>query len=107
MKIEVTPPVKIGDKIWMSKNSGFGTCNSLERYTQYEEVTVCNVRLEYDTKTGESKWFYGVEGRGNLYLCDNNYKIYHTKEELYESFREEIEKLIPEDLRNYLWNTKD
>lgn len=103
MNIEINPPVKVGEKIWMSKNNGFGTCNFLERYTQYEEVTVTKVSFEYDMETGQIKWTFAVSGRSCLYLYDEKKGFCFTKEQLFESFREEVETLIPEEMRNYLW----
>jgi hypothetical protein len=52
-------------------------------------------------KTNNSRILFSVNGKDCNYIYDG--KIAFTKEQLYESFREEIEKLIPEDLRNYLW----
>lgn len=98
---EIDLPIKIGDKVWLSDNKGFGSCNFLERYTQYSEYTVTNVHVEFDMKNNGSRVVFSVDGKDHSYIYND--KIAFTKEQLYESFREEIEKLIPEDLRNYLW----
>lgn len=101
MILDIESPINVGDKIWLSKNDGFGTCNFLERYKQYQEYRVKWVKLEYNLETNIAEWYYGVEGKSPTYKYTG--KVARTKEDLYESFREEIEELIPEDLRNYLW----
>ena len=101
MKIEINPPIKIGDKVWLSKNDGFGTCNFLERYTQYQEYTVNSVYFKYDMKTGSIEWTFTVEGKSTGYVYTD--KVAFSKEQLYESFRKEIETLIPKEIRDYLW----
>ena len=98
---EIDLPIKIGDKVWLSNNKGFGSCNFLERYTQYSEYTVTNVQVEFNMKTNNSRIIFSVDGKDCSYVY--NGKTAFTKEQLYESFREEIEQLVPEDLRNYLW----
>lgn len=98
---EIDLPIHIGDKVWLSNNKGFGSCNFLERYTQYSEYTVTNVKVEFNMSTGNSEIVFTVEGKDCAFIY--NKRTAFTKEQLYESFREEIEKLIPEDLRNYLW----
>lgn len=50
--------------------------------------------------TGNIEWTYNVESKQGSYLFTD--KVAFTKEQLYESFRKEIETLIPEDLHNYL-----
>lgn len=101
---EIDLPIKIGDKVWLSNNNGFGSCNFLERYTQYSEYTVTNVQVEFNMKTNDSRIIFSVDGKDCSYIYNGN--IAFTKEELYESFRSEIEQLIPEDLRDYLWKNK-
>ena len=101
MKIEINPPIKIGDKVWLSKNDGFGTCNFLERYTQYQEYTVNAVSVKYNMKTDSIGWYFNVEGKNNTYVYTD--KVALSKEQLYESFREEIETLIPKEIRDHLW----
>ena len=101
---EIDLPIKIGDKVWLSNNKGFGSCNFLERYTQYSEYTVTNVQVEFNMKTNDSRIIFSVDGKDYNYIYNGNTAF--TKEELYESFRSEIEQLIPEDLRDYLWKDK-
>lgn len=101
---EIDLPIKIGDKVWLSNNKGFGSCSFLERYTQYSEYTVTNVQVEFNMKTNDSRIVFSVDGKDCDYIY--NGKTAFTKEELYESFRFEIEQLIPEDLRDYLWKDK-
>ena len=88
---EIDLPIKIGDKVWLSDNKGFGSCNFLERYTQYSEYTVTNVQVEFNMKTKDSRIVFSVDGKDCSYIYND--KIAFTKEQLYESFREEIEKL--------------
>lgn len=105
MKIELKEPIKIGDKVWMPKNNkDFETCNFMNRYTKYEETTVTDVKLEYFAKTGKTEWLFTVEGHNCWYIYTG--KTCFTKEQLYESFREEIEQLIPQEIRDYLWPNK-
>ena len=101
---EIDLPIKIGDKVWMSTNKGFGSCNFLERYKQYAEFTVDNVKVEFNMQTGKQEICYSVNKPDDNCCYIYNGKVAFTKEQLYESFRKEIEELIPEDLRNYLWN---
>ena len=98
---EIDLPIKIGDKVWLCNNKGFGSCNFLERYKQYSEYIVNNVQVEFNMATGNPRILYRVDDQDCWYIYDG--KVPFSKEQLYESFREEIEKLIPEDLRNYLW----
>ena len=104
MNIEINPPIKIGDKVWMSKNERFSSCNFLERYTQYQEYTVNAVSFKYNMKTNSIEWYFQVEGKDLCYLYTD--KVAFSKEKLYESFREEIETLIPKEIRDYLWQEK-
>ena len=97
---EIELPIKIGDKVWMCTNKGFGSCNFLERYKQYSEFTVTNVKVEFNMQTGKQEIYFSIDNCWYIY----NDKTAFTKEQLYESFREEIEQLIPEELRKYLWN---
>lgn len=100
---EIDLPIKIGDKVWMCTNKGFGSCNFLERYKQYAEFTVTNVRVEFNMQTGEQEVSFSTDNpKENCWYIYNGHVAF-TKEQLYESFRKEIEELIPEDLRNYLW----
>jgi len=101
---EIDLPIKIGDKVWLSNNKGFGSCNFLERYKQYSEYTVTNVQVEFDIKSGNSRIVFHVDGQDCGFIYNGNTAF--TKEKLYESFRSEIEQLIPEDLRDYLWKDK-
>lgn len=101
MTLDINPPIKIGNKVWLSKNSGFGTCNFLDRYKQFQEYLVTNVIMKYDLKTDTFEWFFEVDGKSAQYLFNEG--IAFTKEQLYESFRKEIEELISEDIREYLW----
>ena len=98
--MKLTFPSKLA--IRFGNNKGFGSCNFLERYKQYSEYTVTNVNVEFNIKTKDSRIVFSVDGKDCNYLYND--KIAFTKEQLYESFRKEIEELIPEDLRNYLWN---
>lgn len=100
---EIDLPIKIGDKVWMCTNKGFGSCNFLERYKQYAKFTVTNVKVEFNMQTGEQEICFSTDDPNTNCWHIYKGKTAFTKEQLYESFREEIEKLIPEDLRNYLW----
>lgn len=100
---EIDLPIKIGDKVWMSTNKGFGSCNFLERYKQYAEFAVTNVEIRFNMETEKQEILYSVDNGENCWYIYKG-KTAFTKEQLYESFRKEIEELIPEDLRNYLWN---
>lgn len=102
MNIEINPPIKIGDKVYLP-NKEFGSCNYLERYNQYREYVVNRVRFEYDMETNNIKWYFGVEGEKSNHSYIYTDKVAFTKEQLYESFREEIETLIPQEMRDYLW----
>lgn len=104
MNIEINPPIKIGDKVWMSKNAGLLSCNLLDRYTQYQEYTVNDVSFRYNMKTNSIEWYFQVEGIENYYIYTD--KVAFSKEQLYESFREELETLIPKEIRDYLWQEK-
>lgn len=104
--ITVKPPIKIGDKVWLSLNSGFGTCSFLERYKQYQECTIDAVKIEVTIKENleiDYKFLYQVKEQKEKYWYYYTEETPRTKEQLYESFRDEIEKLIPEELRKYLW----
>ena len=94
-------PIKIGDKVWLCNNNGFGSCNFLDRYKQYSEYTVTNVKVTFDMKNNKEEIVFSVDGKDHSYVYSD--KVAFTKEQLYERFRDEIEELIPEDLRNYLW----
>lgn len=101
---EIELPIKIGDKVWMCTNKGFGSCNFLERYKQYSEFTVTNVKVEFNMQTGKQEICFSTDNpKDNCWYIYNG-KTAFTKEQLYESFRGEIEQLIPEELRKYLWN---
>ena len=101
---EIDLPIKIGDKVWMCTNKGFGSCNFLERYKQYSEFTVTNVKVEFNMQTGKQEICFSTDNpKDNCWYIYNG-KTAFTKEQLYESFRAEIEQLIPEELRKYLWN---
>ena len=52
-------------------------------------------------KTDSIEWYFNVEGKNNTYVYTD--KVAFSKEQLYESFREEIETLIPKEMRDYLW----
>lgn len=99
MTLDIYPPIQVGDKVFLPTKDNF---NFFERYTRFQEYTVDKVKLEYDLENNIIEWYYGVEGKSCLYKFNEN-KTAFTKEQLYESFREELEALIPEDLRNYLW----
>ena len=104
--ITINPPIKIGDKVWLDK--GFGCCNFLDRYKNYQECTIRAIQAKATIKEGSNKleyeFVYQVEEEKDTTLWHvYNERTPRTKEQLYESFREEIEELIPEDLRKYLW----
>ena len=101
---EIELPIKIGDKVWLCKNKGFGSCNFLERYKQYAEFTVDNVEVRFNMQTGKQEICFSVDDPNDNCWYIYNDHVSFTKEQLYESFRKEIEELIPEDLRHYLWN---
>ena len=100
ISLNIELPVGIGEKIWIDDSKGFGSCNFLERYKELKEVTVTNVEVRYNVANKTTEIAYTVD---NKTIYRYNGFIAHTKEEYYEKFREEIENLIPEDLRNYLW----
>lgn len=101
ISLNIELPVEIGEKIWIDDSKGFGSCNFFERYKKLKEVTVTNVEVKYNLAEGITEILYATDNK-TFYRYDGF--IAHTKEEYYERFRDEIEKLIPEDLRNYLWN---
>lgn len=104
LNLSIELPFKIGDKIWMDVTNGFGSCNFMDRYKKVEEVEVTNIEIRYNLKTGKQEIVYCVNNKGTGYVY--NGFVAFTKEQYYEKFRKEIEELIPEDLRNYLWNNK-
>ena len=59
------------------------------------------VNFTVGLKTNKQEIVYCVDHTGTGYIY--NGFVAFTKEQYYESFRKEIEELIPEDLRNYLW----
>lgn len=97
--LSVELPFKIGDKIWMDKSMGFEKCNFLDRYKKVEEVTGIEVRVNLES--GKQQIVYTVDNEGTGYVYTGF--VTFTKEQYYERFRAEIENLIPEELRNYLW----
>lgn len=101
MQINVELPFQIGDKIWVDKTNGFGSCNFMERYKNLEEAEIVNIKIEYDLATQEHRILYKVTNKDHYYIY--NGKVAFSKEEYYEFFRKELEELIPEDLRTYLW----
>lgn len=104
LNLSIELPFKIGDKIWMDITKGFGSCNFMDRYRKVEEVEITNIKVEFNLATNKTEIYYTVskEGSfGNCYVYDGF--VAFTKEQYYEKFRKEIEELIPEDLRNYLW----
>lgn len=94
-------PFKIGDKIWIDTSNGFGRCNFLDRYKKVKEVEITSIEIHYNLKTNKQEIIYCVDNTGTGYIY--NGFVAFTKEQYYENFRKEIEELIPEDLRNYLW----
>ena len=102
MQININLPFQIGDKIWVDKNSGFGSCNFMERYKGLEEVEIVEIKIEYSMSTKEHQILYKVTNRDHYYVY--NGKVAFSKEEYYDLFfRKELEELIPEDLRTWLW----
>ena len=102
MQINIDLPFQIGDKIWVDKTKGFGSCNFMDRYKNLEEVEIVSIKIEYDITTKEYQILYKVTNRDHYYIY--NGKIASSKEQYYDLFfREELEKLIPEDLRIWLW----
>ena len=102
MNIEINPPIKVGDKVYIP-NRPFGSCNFLERYTKHTEGIVKSVKFEYNMQTKDIKWTFSIEGENANYVFGK--WVCFSLEQLYESFREEIETLIPEEIRNYLWKS--
>lgn len=96
--ITFNPPCKKGDKIYVA-NSKFGSCNFLERYSKYKIQTIKEVKARINLDTDDVEYYWNTEEDS----CWYSTKPFFSKEELFESFREEIEQLIPEELRNYLW----
>lgn len=103
---EFEMPIHTGDKVWMCDNNGFGSCNFLERYKQYSQYTVKNVYVKLNTNTGEFEITYSVEGKDYGYVYKEG-SVAFTKEQLYEKFRNEVETLIPQEMRDYLWKNND
>lgn len=101
INLSIELPFKIGDKIWMDASNGFGRCNFMDRYKKVKEVEVTSIEVHYNLKTNKQEIIYYVDHTetGHIY----NGSVAFTKEQYYENFRKEIEELIPEDLRNYLW----
>lgn len=93
-------PVQIGDKIWMDMSKEFGHCNFLERYKNLQEVEIDDIKVEHLVATGKTEIWLHYKGGDNFFRM-GRYAL--TKEEYYENWRKELEDLIPEDLRNYLW----
>lgn len=98
--LEIDLPVKIGDKIWIDLSKGFGRCNFLDRYKNLQEVEIDDVSITHHLNGKTEVWFH-YKG-GESYHKVNNLVAF-SKEQYYENWRKEIEDLIPEDLRNYLW----
>ena len=94
--ISLNIELPVGEKIWIDDSKG--SCNFLERYKELKEVTVTNVEVRYNIANKTTEIAYTVDNKTTYRY---NGFIARTKEEYYE--REEIENLIPEDLRNYLW----
>lgn len=101
LNLSIELPFKIGDKIWIDTSDGFGHCNFLNRYKKLKEVEITNIKIHYNLKTNKQEIIYYIDHTDTGYI----YKgfVAFTKEQYYEIFRKEIEELIPEDLRNYLW----
>ena len=101
LNLSIELPFKIGDKIWMDTSKGFGRCNFLDRYKKVKEVEITNIEIHYNLKTNKQEILYCIDHDETRYTY--NGFVAFTKEQYYENFRKEIEELIPEDLRNYLW----
>nr|DAU23672.1 MAG TPA: hypothetical protein [Caudoviricetes sp.] len=101
ISLNIELPFTVGDKIWIDRAKGFGSCNFMDRYKRVEEVEVTSIEVRYNVKTNKQEIIYAVNNEGTGYIY--NGFVAFTKEQYYERFRDEIEKLIPEDLRNYLW----
>ena len=101
VNLSIELPFKIGDKIWMDTSDGFGRCNFVDRYKKVKEVEVTSIEVRYNLKTNKQEIIYCVDNTGTGYIYNGS--VAFTKEQYYENFRKEIEELIPEDLRNYLW----
>ena len=99
-------PIHIGDKVWLPESRSFGSCNFLERYTKYHEYTVSNVYIRFNLASNSQEICFSVEGEeGHCYVYND--KTAFSKEQLYEQLRDEIETLVPEDMRNYLWGNNN
>lgn len=101
LNLSIELPFKIGDKIWMDTSDGFGRCNFLDRYKKVKEVEITSIEIHYNLKTNKQEIIYCVDHTETRYIYNGS--VAFTKEQYYEKFRKEIEELIPEDLRNYLW----
>ena len=101
LNLSIELPCKIGDKIWMDTSNGFGRGNFLDRYKKVKEVEITNIEIRYNLKTNKQEIAYCIDHDGTIYIYSGF--VAFTKEQYYENFRKEIEELIPEDLRNYLW----
>lgn len=102
MQVNIDLPFQIGDKIWVDKTNGFGSCNFMERYKNLEEAEITHIKIEYDVATKEQRILYKVTNKDFYYIY--NGKVAYSKEEYYDLFfRKELEELIPEDLRTWLW----
>lgn len=101
LNLSIELPFKIGDKIWMDTSDGFGRCNFLDRYKKVKEVEITSIEIHYSLKTNKQEIIYCVDHTETRYIYNGS--VAFTKEQYYEKFRKEIEELIPEDLRNYLW----
>lgn len=98
--INVELPIKIGDKIWMDLSKGFGHCNFLDRYKNLQEVEIDDIRIKHWVDTGETEIWFHYKGGEYFHKMES---FAFTKEQYYENWRKELETLVPEDLRNYLW----
>jgi hypothetical protein len=101
--LEIDFPIHIGDTVWVDVSRGFGSCNYLSRYSNIEKHTVTNVHVRINVKDpSKSEFTYALDNmEGTTFLFTEN--TCFTKEQLYELWRKDIEVLIPEELRNYLW----
>lgn len=103
MNIEINPPIKVGDKVYLKTTSFYDETpfSFLKKYTQYKECIVNRVQFEYDMETKRIIWKFGIQGESQSHIYTNQTAL--TKEQLYESFRVELETLIPKEMRDYLW----
>ena len=104
LNLSIELPFKIGDKIWVDRTNGFGSCNFMDRYKKVKEAEITNISVRFNLAENKTEITYTLAGENFSRLYDGF--VAFTKEQYYEKFRQEIEELIPEDLRNYLWNKK-